>query len=137
MGAGTVRFFVILIIYRNICQAVPGMPCRGGLHHEKCSKNPVFKPLFKNYTPWRTLKGGVWCVKKMIWGKTKKTETTKKYYISINNPYLIKRTVEPLDSIYKPTKITLLDGTMMTTMPTSNIQRTKRIDQLKNTPTKK
>lgn len=64
-------------------------------------------------------------------------ETTKKYYIGTNNPDLIKRTVDLLDTIYQPREITLPDGTTMATMPTSDRQRTKRINQLKHTPTKK
>ena len=67
----------------------------------------------------------------------KKLETTKQYYISTNNPDLIKRTVELLDTIYQPREITLPDGTTMSTMPVSDRQKTKRINQLKHTPTKK
>ena len=67
----------------------------------------------------------------------KKLETTKKYYISTNNPDLIRRTVELLDTIYQPREITLPDGTTMSTMPVSDRQKTKRINQLKHTPTKK
>lgn len=67
----------------------------------------------------------------------KKIETTKQYYISTNNPDLIRRTVELLNTIYQPREITLEDGTTMATLPSSGRHRAKQINQLRHTPTKK
>ncbi|MBO4693972.1 MAG: site-specific integrase [Clostridia bacterium] len=67
----------------------------------------------------------------------KKIETTQKYYISTNNPDLIKRTVDLLNTIYQPREVTLPDGSTIATAPANPYHREKTINRIKHTPTKK
>ncbi len=66
----------------------------------------------------------------------KKLQTTQRYYISTQNPDLIRRTQELLDTIYQPREQELPDGGKMITLPKSDRANAMR-NRMKHIPTKK
>lgn len=67
----------------------------------------------------------------------KKLETTRRYYISTENPDLKKRTLALLDDIFKPREQELSDGSRLLSVPVDLMSRKRTEQRLSHIPTKK